>query len=274
MLHDAILWPPPPVDWPLGLSQALSDPPPAPLPFPAQSPSPPPADEVHVWAAWLAPPPAALAEFGASLSSAEAERAARFRFERDRDRFVAGRGLLRRLLGRYLQTDPQAVEFTYSAEGKPALAGAFAASGLHFNLAHSEGLALLAVTRAGPVGIDVERIRALSDAAELVSRFFSARESAAFRLLPEDQKPAAFFSLWTRKEAWLKATGEGLAHLLARVEVSFLPGESARWLSLPERQAHDADWMLHELEPAPNFTGALAVAAPRPRLRCWRAKNI
>jgi 4'-phosphopantetheinyl transferase len=153
------------------------------------------------------------------------------------------------------------LEFCYGPQGKPALAGVWSASGWHFNLAHSLDLALLAVTRSGPVGVDVERIRPLRDVDQLVSRFFSPRESAAFQALPAEQKPDAFFRLWTRKEAWLKATGEGIAESLGRVEVSFLPGEPARLLSLPGGPAALSGWRLHDLDPGPGFIAALAVVA-------------
>lgn len=243
-------WPAPPPEWRLGQT------------------------DVHVWSASLEVSPAARRSFAALLSAAERQRAARFHFEPHRQRFIVGRGWLRRLLGRYLETDPAALELTYSPQGKPSLGGAFAHAGLHFNLAHSENLALLAVTRLGSVGVDVETVRPLADAEELVERFFSQRESGLFRQLPEDQKPTAFFHLWTRKEAWLKATGEGIAHSLNLVEVSFLPGEPARLLHLPVPLAGTVPWTLQHLAPAPGFAGALAIAAQEARLQCWRWEEL
>jgi len=208
-----------------------------PLPPPDWAPA---ATETHVWAVPLDVAPAALAEFHDTLAPVERERAASFHFPLDRNRFVVGRGTLRQVLAHYLQIDPSQVEFSYGPYGKPLLMDNGRESDLHFNLAHSGGLALLAVTRAGKIGVDLERVRPLDDAQELVTRFFCPREIAAFQTLPEDQKPAAFFNLWTRKEAWLKATGEGIAHSLNRVEVSFLPGEPARLLHLPEIIGRDA----------------------------------
>jgi 4'-phosphopantetheinyl transferase len=229
-----------------------------------------PAD-VHIWAAPLEVSSDTLSRFTATLSAPEQERAARFRFEQHRHRFIAGRGLLRLLLSRYLQTEPCAVQFAYGTHGKPSLASPWAGSGLHFNLAHSENLVLLGVTRAGPVGVDVEHIRMPADADQLVRRFFSARESAAFGSLTAVEKPAAFFNLWTRKEAWLKATGEGIGDSLGRVEVSFLPGEPARLLALPEDSAPLTHWTLQDLSPAPGFAAALALANPTAHLHCWHA---
>jgi 4'-phosphopantetheinyl transferase len=165
---------------------------------------------------------------------------------------------------------PSSLLFTCGPHGKPELAGAFTGSGLHFNLAHSAALALVAVTRAGPIGVDVERIRPMPNAGDMVTRFFSKREAAAFQALSEDQKTEAFFRLWTRKEAWLKATGEGIAGSLDRVEVAFLPGEPPRFLSLPGDAQVLANCSLHVLAPAPGFTGALAAVAAITRVTCWR----
>jgi len=234
MVSDDILWPPPPARWSLA------------------------GTDVHVWAAHLDQPLDALARFASILSEDELERAARFRFEKHHNRFIAGRGILRSLLAAYLECAPDEPRFVYGPNGKPALAGKFAQSALRFNLAHSEELALVAITRLGELGVDIEKIRPLSDAGELVERFFSARENALFQTLPADQRNVAFFNLWTRKEAWLKATGEGIGDSLSRVEVTFLPGQPARFLALPDHCAVRADWAVRELAPAPGFVGAVA----------------
>jgi 4'-phosphopantetheinyl transferase len=215
--------------------------------------------DVHVWAVRLAPDPDALARLGNILSTEEQARASRFRFERHCNRFITARGVLRLLLAKYLGCAPDRLEFVYGTNGKPALAGELAESALFFNLAHSEDLALIAVAQLGKIGVDVEQIRAVTDANELVERFFSPRESALFHTLPANQKDVAFFSLWTRKEAWLKATGEGIAHSLNQVEVTFLPGEPAGILALPEDSAPGSDWALRELIPATGFVGAVAL---------------
>ena len=237
---------------------------PAPAAFPPLA-----GAEVHVWAAPLELPEARLAVIVAMLSPDEQVRAARFHFERDRGRFIAGRGFLRALLGRYLQTEPAQLQFSYSPRGKPSLA-APANNGLHFNLAHSDALALLAVTRACPVGVDVERINPLRDAEGITERFFSPRESAALKALPADQKPAAFFNLWTRKEAWLKATGDGISEFLSKSEVSFLPDEPARFLSILGDTQAAAAWTLEDLKPAEGFKAALAAPVQGVHLRCWQ----
>lgn len=165
---------------------------------------------------------------------------------------------------------PAALRFDYSSNGKPALAGEFVGAGVHFNLAHSEDLALVAVTRIGMVGVDVERVRVTKDADELVSRFFSPRESELFRKVPTEEKPAAFFNLWTRKEALLKATGEGITRSLSLVEVSFLPGEAARLQAVAGDTAKTKEWTLRELSPAPEFAGAVAIQAENVSVLCGR----
>jgi 4'-phosphopantetheinyl transferase len=224
-------------------------------------------NEVHVFAASLDVGADALAGFRKTLSPEEKERAARFKFDRHRQRFIAGRGCLRSLLGRHLGVDPERVTFACSPQGKPALGPEFSQVGMHFNLAHSEDLGLVAITRAGAVGVDVEHIRALKDSDDLVARFFSERENESYRRLPLEQRPAAFFNLWTRKEALLKATGEGLAGGLNRVEVSFLPGEAARVLAIG---GEPAEWSLGELTPAAGFAGAVAIRARKVQVRCWK----
>jgi 4'-phosphopantetheinyl transferase len=221
------------------------------------------AGEAHVWSLPLDVGQSALASAIDLLSPDERERADRLRFDVQRNRFVVGRGLLRVILGRYCDVPPERLRFSYGPHGKPELTaseGARRAGGaLHFNLAHSEGVGVLAVTQIGPVGVDVEQVRRLMEFKELVSQFFSVREAAEFLRLPWEQQPAAFFNLWTRKEALLKATGEGIAHLLNRVEVSFLPGEPARVLSLPAEQWAGCEWSLVDLAISPSYAGALAL---------------
>ena len=173
---------------------------------------------------------------------------------------MIGRATLRVLLARYLDCAPGKIAFQYQAAGKPILDPSFTRSNLQFNLAHSDDLALIAVTGAGDIGIDVERIRDIPEAPELVERFFSAREADLFATLPPGTRAESFFNLWTRKEAWLKATGEGIAQLLPQVEVSFLPQEPARLLGLPGVGLPLTRWTLKQLHPSPGFAAALAVA--------------
>jgi 4'-phosphopantetheinyl transferase len=169
------------------------------------------------------------------------------------------------------------LRFAFSANGKPAFAPDFAGAGIHFNLAHTEDLALIAVTRIGQIGVDVECVRPVKDVDALVARFFSERENKLFQKVPDEQKPAAFFNLWTRKEAMLKATGEGITRSLSLVEVSFLAGEPARLLAIANDAAAGERWKMWELEPASGFTGAVAIEGGTSNIRlgevgvrCWK----
>jgi 4'-phosphopantetheinyl transferase len=222
--------------------------------------------EVHVWGVALdrlLP----RAELVRALSAEERARAARFRFSRDCNRFICRRAVLRDILAGYLDTAPEDIAFCIGPAGKPALATGSGAGALEFNVAHSDGTALIAVTRTGPVGVDIERIRPIDDAAGLVRRFFSARESALFQKLAPGAREEAFFNLWTRKEAWLKATGEGIGHSLHRVEVTFLSGETPRVIDVPDTADRADRWQLQALAPADGFAAALAIRAPRLTVR-------
>jgi len=226
--------------------------------------------DVHVWAADLCRTAEQIAAFELTLASDERDRAARFAFARDRNRFVAGRGVLRAILGTYLKTQPARLRFAYGSRGKPVLADLPGDDDLHFNAAHSDDLLLIAVTRACAVGIDVERIRPLEDAEELADRFFSPSEAAQLTMLPKDRRATAFFDLWTRKEACLKATGQGITELLDQIEVSFLPQDAARVIRISGDSHLAQEWTLQELLPANQFKAALAAAANNLQIISWR----
>lgn len=239
-------WPEPPALWSLG------------------------AREAHVWAATLSQNGGYFARCAEVLSPDELERAGRFHFERDRRRFVAGRGQLRHILGHYAGQKPSELKFAYSERGKPALADCRGHEALNFNVAHSDELMLVAVSRDCAIGVDVEQLRMVKDYEDVAKRFFSARESSGLRALPDGEKPKAFFNLWTRKEAYLKATGAGIGESLSEAEVSFLANEPARFISLfGDRHAGD-HWRLCELDPAAGFVAALAVGTPDAEVKGWR----
>jgi medium-chain acyl-[acyl-carrier-protein] hydrolase len=215
-----------------------------------------PADVVHVWRTPLEQPKEYLEALNKTLSLDERQRAERFYFEKDRRHFVAGRGILRALLARYLRRDPAALEFAYNPQGKPTLAGG--AGDLRFNLAHSHGLALVAVAQRREVGVDLERIRPEFAGDQVAERFFSPAEVAALRTLAEDQRQDAFFACWTRKEAYMKATGKGLSLGLDCFEVSVIPGQAALLSTRHDPSAANR-WSLCDLVPGPGYAGALAV---------------
>ena len=224
---------------------------------------------VHIWRAALNLAEAQVAALGATLAADEQARAARLRIQDKRRSFVAARGILRDILGRYLGLDPREVQFTYTAQGKPELMAAQAA-GLHFNLAHSGDLALVALVRGRPLGIDLERKPPLESTDLLVERFFSPGERAAFGRLPPEHKPLAFLLGWTRKEAYLKARGEGLTLPLDQFEVTLSPGEPpalvADWHSPPSA----TPWVLLDIDAGPGYIAALAVPGPVGELTAWQ----
>jgi 4'-phosphopantetheinyl transferase len=207
-----------------------------------------------------------------TLAPDECLRAERFHFERDRRRFIVGRGVLRTILGRYLGLEPNHLQFCYGPRGKPALAGISTRPNawLCFNLAHSQNLALYAVTCERELGVDIECIHAIPDAEQIAARYFSAHENAGLRSLPANQKQEAFFNCWTRKEAYIKAIGDGLAQPLAEFDVALAPGEPARLLRIKDNAQAAARWSIQALTPAPGYVAALAVKGHDWQLKCWQ----
>ncbi|WP_250124597.1 4'-phosphopantetheinyl transferase superfamily protein [Chroococcidiopsis sp. CCMEE 29] len=237
---------------------------------------PPPTDltvtssDVHVWRAALAQPAARVQQLVQTLSADERIRAERFYFERDRNRFIVGRGLLRIVLSRYLGIAPDQLQFYYGSRGKPALAETLSESKLRFNLSHSEEMALYAVTRDREIGIDIEYIRPITEMEQIAKRFFSIQENAVFCTLPPNQKQTAFFNCWTRKEAYVKAIGDGLALSLTQFDVSLTSGEPARLLAIQGDRSAANHWSLQEVKPAPGYVAALAVEGHGWNLSCWQ----
>lgn len=244
----------------------------APLPAwpPATRCPTPDADEAHLWCSSLDLPPASVQALERTLSPDEMARAGRYRFARDRRHFIAARGLLRSLLGGYLDLDPAAVRFQYNEWGKPASAVPGGDRAIHFNLSHSGGLVLYGVSWGREVGVDLEIARDDIAASGVAERFFSPRESAALYALPAPARCAAFFRCWTRKEAYIKARGEGLSIPLDSFDVSLSPDEPAALLSSSDGPAECERWSLFDVDPAPGYAAALAVEGRIQRLHSWR----
>ena len=227
-------------------------------------------DEVHVWRATLDQAPSQIQSFLQSLAADERARAERFYFDGDREHFIVARGVLRAILGRTLNRVPESLSFCYGSHGKPALAGESDGATIRFNVSHSHGVALYAVTRGREVGVDLEHIRFDLAVAEIAERFFSRREIAMLRTLPTELQCQAFFHCWTRKEAYIKARGEGLSLPLDQFDVSLIPGEPAALLGTQQDPSEASRWSVQELFPAPGYAAALAVAAHGLRLTCWQ----
>ncbi len=228
--------------------------------------------EVHVWRITLRPPAEVLDRLEGHLSAEERERASRFRFPQHREAFVAGRGAQREVLARYTPAEPARISYRTSAHGKLSLAEG---AGVRFNVSNSGDLALVAVARERELGVDLEQLRPIPDGVDIARRFFSAPENAVFAALDGPARDVAFFRCWTRKEAYVKAVGEGLSMPLERFDVAFAPGEAPRLLATRGDPDEAARWTMAALEPGPDYVGALAVEGSGWTLRCfsWEAPS-
>ncbi|MGA9377302.1 MAG: 4'-phosphopantetheinyl transferase superfamily protein [Phormidium sp.] len=216
-------------------------------------------DQVHIWRAELDLPTDLLTDLAVNLSLDERLRAERFYFERDQKKFIACRGLLRIILSRYLDLEPHQLEFKYSLQGKPELNNNNnTQERLCFNVSHSQGLAVYAIALNRSVGIDLEYLRHIPDVEQLAERFFSPNEFRIINALPKQQQQERFFRFWTIKEAYLKATGEGLAGL-QKIAVSFTPENSINLQNTETNLFLNTDWFCTEFKPGLEYTGALVV---------------
>jgi 4'-phosphopantetheinyl transferase len=225
--------------------------------------------EVDVWRIGLIQPERVIQSYRELLDTNEVERADRFYFAKDRNRFTVARGVLRQLLGTSLKLDPREIRFVYGPQGKPSLAAPQSSSGLRFNLSHSGEVALVAMSHNLELGIDVEQVRADFASGEIATRFFSPEECAKLETLPAHESVDAFFNCWTRKEAYIKARGEGLFIPLDSFEVAFAPGEEPALLQVKSGDAMPSRWRFHALHPGPGYKAALAVEGSNHSLRLW-----
>jgi 4'-phosphopantetheinyl transferase len=228
--------------------------------------------ELHVWLSMARQEPHARNLLDV-LSTEEVERAGRFHFSRDRERFVHARGVLRTLLGRYLGADPAGLRFRSNDYGKPALAGEWGGSGINFNLSHSQEVVLYAFALGREVGVDVEHIRPEFAGEDIAARFFSAPEAEGLRHTPAEARAAAFFSCWTRKEAYIKAKGEGLSFPLDRFAVSVDADVQDVALNVFGDAGESRRWTIISLIPATGYVAALATEGYGRKLNCWRADS-
>jgi 4'-phosphopantetheinyl transferase len=226
-----------------------------------------PHEEVHVWRATLAWPDAAAHRLEQCLSADERDKMQRFRFEKDRRRYLIGRGVLRMLLGRYLDLAPRDLRFETAAAGKPHLASG--QRRLEFNLAHSGEYVLIAITEGRAVGIDLEEIRDDVDAEQVAAHFFSPGEQRDLETLTGRARIEAFFVCWSRKEAYVKARGEGLSLPLDQFDVSLRPGEAARLIATRPDPAEAKRWHVSGLEVADGYKAALVVEGQGGTPRFW-----
>jgi 4'-phosphopantetheinyl transferase len=215
-------------------------------------------DEVHVWCASLKQPAQQVEQFYELLFQDEKDRAGRYYFEHLRQSFIVARGVLRFLLARYTGLQAEQLEFTYQEAGKPQLSWKCDRK-IFFNLSHSHEFALYAFSSTRNVGVDLEYIRPADDLAFIAERNFSSHEIAELKTLSPDKTTQGFFNCWTRKEAYIKAIGDGISFPLQEFDVSIKPGEPAKLLSIHGNAQEAARWSMVELYPAVGYAAALVV---------------
>lgn len=246
------------------------------MPTPFWQPPPPRPDlrpeEVHVWRVSLAPEAGEVDRLRGALSPDEVERAARFRYDRHRRRYTVARGRLREILSRYTDVSPEDLAFRYGDHGKPELTDS--ASGPSFNVSHSGDHALVAIARDRRLGVDLEVVRPLPDADAIAERFFSASEVAAYRAVPEAARPAAFFACWTRKEAFVKAVGDGLTYGLSTFDASVTPEADTPLLRVRGADARAVGWDAADVPLDSALAAAVAADRPGWRLVGWHDSTL
>jgi len=228
------------------------------------------SDEIHVWRVSMAHPPFPMALLWRQLNPDELTRAQRYRFERDRRRFVVARGMLRVILARYAGVTPAAIQFEYSDHGKPRLP---ACPELEFNASDSGEFMALGVAENRLIGVDIEQVRDNFAGLEIADRFFSAREVEVLRSLPPNEQRYAFFRCWTRKEAFIKAIGEGLSYPLHQFDVTLTDDEPPLLLRVQGELNAPERWWLSDLPIAPDYAGAIMVEKPITATQYWAWGN-
>ena len=231
---------------------------------PTPQPRLPGTDALHLWHASVRRSDAQVARLERTLSRDERERAKRYAASRDRRRFVVARGLLRALLGRYLERDPASIAFDYGPAGKPELVGVQNEADLRFNLAHSGEVVLYAFVRGRRVGVDVEELRPLDDLEDLSRTVFSLRERDELKAHPPSRRLRAFFDGWVRKEALVKASGDGLGADLEAAEVSLARSDGPLLRAAHGDDRARAPWTLLNVPIGPRYAAAVAVEGPHP----------
>jgi 4'-phosphopantetheinyl transferase len=230
------------------------------------------SQDVHIWGVSLVQSEESVTAFRATLDSEELARADRFKFEQHRRRFIVSQGYLRQILGRYLNHPPHELQFGRTERGKPFLITPDA-NELMFNVSHSHELAIYAVMRNHEIGVDVEHLRPMPDAEQIAMRFFSASEQTTLLALPPEERTRAFFACWTRKEAFIKAIGEGLYYPLDQFSVSLSPDEPVCLQHVDTHPQEAASWTLRAFTPASDYVAAFAVRSPVMHVKYWWPDN-
>jgi 4'-phosphopantetheinyl transferase len=227
-------------------------------------------NDIHIWRVKLNKFFSKVKEYCEILSDDEYRRAERYYFYRDKKRYIISRGVLRTIIGKYyIGVEPGCIKFYYGNHGKPYLSKIFEGGTLQFNRADSNGIAVYAFTKINEIGIDLEYMRSMPDADQIVKGSLSEYEKDAFKSLSESQKYEAFFNCWTRKEAFIKATGKGLYYPLDQFDVSMAPDQPARLISINENRLEAAKWTLIDLRPEFGYSAAVALEGVCEDFRLW-----
>lgn len=226
-------------------------------------------NEVHLWCASLILDSKILHKLRSTLSTDEIERADRFHFQKNRNSFTAGRGILRSILAHYLENKPREIGFIYNTHGKPSIANMPGGTGINFNLSHSHGLAVYAFTRRRRIGIDIERLRSNLSFEKIANRFFTTAEYEKLRGLHHDEFIEGFFNLWTHKEAYIKAKAKGLSIPLNQFGVTINADQTVRINEIGRNPDEEYVWSFYTLTPAPGYVGALAVEGKNLTIKHW-----
>ncbi len=227
-------------------------------------------DKVHIWAMPLVVPADYLARLAATLSDDERARAERYRFDDPREKFIACRGQMRSILGCYVDESPERICFRYGGLGKPSLAAPWDEAGIEFNVSNSGDVGLLAVAVERVLGVDVERIRPISNLRGMIDRYFAPSEREVLRTYADPECQTAFYRGWTRKEAVMKATSRGLSISPENIVVTVAADEPTRVVAVNDIHSTHDRWWLHHLEPADGYIAALASPGEPTVVENWR----
>jgi 4'-phosphopantetheinyl transferase len=222
------------------------------------------SSDVDIWCVKLHSLSAHVQDLAGILSSEEKNRFEKFRFDRDKLRSVASRGMLRLILSAYLEQPPAQIEVISGPQGKPALFHQGKRHSIQFNVSHSHETVLYGITRIGEIGVDIEKVRDVPDFEKIIGRFFSPRERAAFDVLPPTQRKRAFFTCWSRKEAFMKARSDGFSLPLDQFDVSILPDQPAALLSTSWDPLEVDGWLLSDIRLDADHAAAMALDISSP----------
>jgi 4'-phosphopantetheinyl transferase len=223
--------------------------------------------EIHMWLIPEVQNENMMKVLSHKLNDAEKEKASRYYFEKKRRQYIITRGVLKILLEVYTRRNSEQFQIVQGIYGKPFMRSE--EEEIHFNISHSEGLSILGFSKEAPLGVDIEIIREIPERDEIAEKYFSKKENNIYKTIPEEYRTKAFFNCWTRKEAFIKAIGEGFSKPLDQFDVTFLSNEKTKLISIDGDTRKADEWSLQELKTAQGYVSAFAVKKRKFRLSCW-----